>query len=161
MWDEFIESSQDLDELTDVVSSWITYCEDTVIPKKAVKIYPNSKPRVSKHLKILLKREKQAFKMGNLSELNSLQKEIKHEIKRAKLCYKQTVENKLRNNNSGSAWDSIRTMTGLNDKTKKRVMLEGFTSDMSLAQELNNFYSRFDIHDFSNCCFKKKSFELQ
>ena len=77
VWDEFIESSQDLDELTDVVSSWITYCEDTVIPKKAVKIYPNSKPRVSKHLKILLKREKQAFKMGNLSELNSLQKEIK------------------------------------------------------------------------------------
>ncbi len=41
-------------------------------------------------------------------------------------------------------------MTGLNDKTKKRVMLEGFTSDMVLAQELNNFYSRFDIHDFSN-----------
>ncbi len=35
-------------------------------------------------------------------------------------------------------------------KKKKKVSLEGFTSDISLAQELNTFYSRFDKHDFSN-----------
>lgn len=59
------------------------------------------------------------------------------------------MEHKLSNNLLGSAWDSIKTMVGLNDK-KKKVALEGFTSDISLAQELNQFYSRFDKHDFSN-----------
>ncbi len=39
-------------------------------------------------------------------------------------------------------------MVGQNYKKKKKVSLEGFTSDISLAQEL--FYSRFDKHDFSN-----------
>lgn len=49
VWEEFITSSRDLDELTDIVSSWISYCEDTVIPDREVKIYPNSKLWVSKH----------------------------------------------------------------------------------------------------------------
>lgn len=59
-------------------------------------------------------------------------------MRRAKLHYKQKVEDKLRNNNLGSAWDSIRTMVGLTDhNVKKRVSLDGFTSDLVLAQELN------------------------
>lgn len=41
-------------------------------------------------------------------------------------------------------------MVGLNDNVKKRVSLDGFTSDLVLAQELNEFYSRFDVHDFNN-----------
>lgn len=122
----------DLDELTDVVSSWISYCQDAVIPDKVVKIYPNSKPWVSKHLKLSLKKKKSVFKMANLSELISLQKDIKHEIKRANLCYKQKVERKLGNNNLRSAWHSVKTIVELN-----------------CMQEFNKFYSRFDVHDFS------------
>ena len=41
-------------------------------------------------------------------------------------------------------------MVGLNDKTKKKVAPKGYTSDISLAQELNQFYWRFEKHDFSN-----------
>lgn len=148
-WDEFVESSQDINELTDVTSSWLGYCVDTVIPEKVVKVYPNNKPWVTKNLQALLNRKKRAFKLDNLSELNGLQREIKCEIKRAKLAYKQKVEDKLSSNSLGSAWDSVKTMVGLNDKTKKRVSLEGFHSDQALAEELNKFYSRFDVHDFS------------
>ncbi len=122
-----------------------------VIPKKVVKIYPNNKPWVRKQLKDLLKKKKLAFRQNNLQELHSIQKEIKREIKRAKWDYKLKVEHKLSNNLLGSAWDSIKTMVGQNDKKiNKKVSLEGFTSDISLAQELNLFYSRFDKHDFSN-----------
>lgn len=103
-----------------------------------------------KQLKDLLKKKKLAFRQNNLQELHNIQKEIKREIKRAKWDYKFKVEHKLRNNLLGSAWDSIKTMVGLNDKIKKKVALEGFTSDISLDQELNKFYSRFDKHDFSN-----------
>lgn len=88
-WEEFIESSRDIHELTDVVSSWITYCEDIVIPVKSCKFYPNSKPWVSRHLTVLLTKKRQAFKRGDHSELTSVQREIKQEIRRAKLCYKQ------------------------------------------------------------------------
>lgn len=149
-WEEFIESTGDIDKLTDVVSFWITYCEDIVVPVKSVKTYPNSKPWVSRHLKVLLNKKKQAFKQGNVTELTSVQKEIKQDIRRAKLSYKQKIEDKLSNNNLGSAWDSISYMVGRNDNVKKRVSLDGFTSDLVLAQELNKFYSRFDMHDFNN-----------
>ncbi len=62
----------------------VAYCEDTVIPKKVVKIYPNNKPWVKKQLKDFLKKKKLAFRQNNLQELHSIQKEIKREIKRAK-----------------------------------------------------------------------------
>lgn len=58
LWEEFVQSSRDIDELTEVVSSWVAYCEDTVIPKKVVKIYPNNKPCVRKQLKRLVEKEK-------------------------------------------------------------------------------------------------------
>ncbi len=98
----------------------VAYCEDTVIPKNIVKIYPNNKPWVKKQLKDFLKKKKLAFRQNNLQELHSIQKEIKREIKRAKWDYKLKVEHKLSNNLLGSAWDSIKTMVGLNDKKGKR-----------------------------------------
>jgi len=42
-WEVFIESSRDIHKVTDVVSSWITYCEDIVVPVKSVRTIPNSK----------------------------------------------------------------------------------------------------------------------
>jgi len=41
-------------------------------------------------------------------------------------------------------------MVGLTDNVKKRVSLDGFTSALVLAQEINKFYSRFDVHFFNN-----------
>lgn len=149
-WEVFTESSRDIHELTDVVSSWVTYCEDIVVPVKTVRIYPNSKPWASRQLKVLLNKKKQAFKQGDSTELMSVHKEIKREIRRAKLSYKRKLEDMLSNNNMGSAWDSIRSMVGLTDNVKKRVSLDGFTSDLVLAQELNKFYSRFDVYFFNN-----------
>lgn len=49
-FDMFKNSCSDIDELTDVISSWVSYCKDTVIPNKAIKVYPNSKPWVTKSL---------------------------------------------------------------------------------------------------------------
>lgn len=71
------------------------------------------------------------------------------EIKRCKLGYKDKVERQLSNNNLGSAWDSVKNIVGLNDKSRKKTFLEGFTADSTLAQEFNQFYSSFDVHDYS------------
>ena len=100
----FVESSADINELTDVVTSWVSYCESIVIPNKCVKVYPNSKPWVPKSLKSLLRRKNKAFKEGNLIELNNLKKEIKREIRAGKMKYKDKIEGQLKSNNVGSAW---------------------------------------------------------
>lgn len=66
--EEFVQSSRDIDELTEEVSSWVTYYEDTVIPKQIVKIYPNNKPWMRKQLKDLMKKKNSAFRQINLQE---------------------------------------------------------------------------------------------
>jgi len=38
-WSVFKDSASDIDEVTDTVCSYITFCEDSVIPKKHVKMY--------------------------------------------------------------------------------------------------------------------------
>ena len=148
-WDMFFESSVDINELTDVVSSWSLYCENIVIPVKTIKVYPNSKPWVTKSLRSLLQKKNIAFREGNTDRLRSLQKEIKKEVKAGKIKYKEKIEAQLRANNLGSAWDGMKTITGLKESCKKRVSLDNYNCDQHLAQSLNDFYVRFDTHDFS------------
>ena len=67
-WTVFEDSAKDIDELTDTVCSYITFCEDIVIPKKYVKVYPNNKPWVTKSLKNALNRKQKAFLKGDETE---------------------------------------------------------------------------------------------
>ncbi len=53
-WDLFKNTCSDLDVLTDTVSSYISFCENMVIPCKTCVIFPNNKPWISKSLKYLL-----------------------------------------------------------------------------------------------------------
>lgn len=62
---------------------------------------------------------------------------------------KHKVEHKLSTNSFGSAWDSIRTIRELNDKDRKKMAPEGFSSDSEMVQEISQFYFRFDVSDFS------------
>ena len=147
-WDMFSKSSADINELTDVVTSWSVYCENIIIPVKTIKVYPNSKPWITKSLRPLLHLKNKAFKEGNSVELRRLQKEIKREVWAGKKTYKDKIESQLKANNLGSAWDGMKTITGLKEKRKK-VSLANYTSDLHLAQSLNNFYVRYETHDFS------------
>ncbi|KAK0134267.1 hypothetical protein N1851_030177 [Merluccius polli] len=140
--DMFKDSCSDIDELTDVISSWVSYCEDTVIPIKAVKVYPNSKPWVTKSLKGLLREKNRVFKEGNLLVLHKLQKDIKREIRVGKLKYKDKLETQLKMNNLGSAWDSMKTIVGLKDRGKRKLE---FNSIPDPAQLGPIFYYTFSL----------------
>lgn len=51
----FIEACGDLlDELTDVICSYVTFCRDVIIPSKKVKTFPDNKPWVGKIYKMYL-----------------------------------------------------------------------------------------------------------
>ncbi len=115
-----------------------------------MKTYPNNKPWVSKTPKELLYKKKKAFKDGDRITLCNLQKEIKCEIQACKRHYKEKIECQLKKNNLGSAWESMKTITGTKECSRKTVQLNGYNSDLGLAQSLNDFYVRFDACDFSN-----------
>lgn len=80
-----MDSGSDIDQVTDAICSYVTFCEDMLIPVKSFKKFPNSKPWVTKSLKILLSKRNRAFKEGNTVENYMLKREIKCEIKRASL----------------------------------------------------------------------------
>ena len=147
-WDIFKDSCNDLNELCDTVTSYIKFCEEMIIPKKIIKLYPNNKPWVSKSLKNSLNRKKLAFHQGDIDQQREAKKLVKKELKLAKIQYKNKVEEELKNGSSRSAWRGIKSMVGMQDT--KKCLSDPHKSDSALAEELNQFYLRFDSHDFSN-----------
>lgn len=63
-WSTFEDSAADLHELTEVISGYIDFCVETVIPKKTSRVYPNNKPWVTKELKGVLNEKKKDFCFG-------------------------------------------------------------------------------------------------
>lgn len=62
---------------------------------------------------------------------------------------KGKIEAPLRANNLGSAWDCMKTITGLKESSRKLVQLPEYNCHQQLSQSLKEFYVRFDVHDFS------------
>ncbi|KAG7489287.1 hypothetical protein JOB18_008764 [Solea senegalensis] len=73
-WDVFKDSCTNLDELTDTVVNYITFCEEMIIPRKTITLYPNNKPWVSKSLKNSINKKKIAYYQGDISEQKEAQK---------------------------------------------------------------------------------------
>lgn len=146
-WDVFTNDCADLDELTETVSAYITFCEDLVIPKKEICIYPNNKPWVTKSVKNSIIQRNICFKQGDVTQYKVLQKQVKRELKLARLNYKDKVEHMLSTGNTRPAWEGVKSMMGMNSK-KSHISLNG-KPDVDLSNDLNVFYNRFNIHDFS------------
>ena len=113
-------------------------------------IYPNNKLWVNKSVKSFIMKKKMAFQQGGASDLHTANKELKVEILKAKQSYKFTLENKMGSNSLGSAWSSMKTITGLqNSRGSTSITLNCFSSDTVFANALNSFYNRFEMFDFS------------
>ena len=124
--------------------------EESVIPTKHVKVYANNKPWVTSSLKQVLMKKHSAFHNGDEDENREATKEVRAEIKRAKLQYKNKIEERLGSNNLKAAWDGVKRMTGLHKTQNKPFHIPMYKSDSDLSEALNTFFSRFDIHDFSD-----------
>ncbi len=139
-WDIFKTSCVDSDELADVVSSYIHFCEESVIPRKNVRIYSNNKPWVTKSLKHVLNEKKLFFYQGTDLEKRQVNKEVKREIRRAKMKYKASVEEKFIKGNIQSAWKGIQAMAGSKNKESIGITLtESRIEKGEIANEFNVF----------------------
>ena len=90
-------------ELIEVVTSYILFCEDTVTPTKQITLHPNNKKWVTKESKICLNNKKMAFLQGDRLRVWELVKEFKRKAKLAKVHYKEVVEQKLISGNAKDA----------------------------------------------------------
>ncbi|KAI4896501.1 hypothetical protein NFI96_008243 [Prochilodus magdalenae] len=53
----------DINQMTDCITDYINFCTDTIVPVRQVRCFPNNKPWITKDLKKLLNKKKQAFRV--------------------------------------------------------------------------------------------------
>ena len=80
--------------------------------------------------------------------MKEIQKKLKEEIKQCKVNYKNKIEELFEgsSNDTRKAWQGIKMLTGFN----KTSCLPEVEDNEKYANELNHFYSRFDVHDFKS-----------
>lgn len=102
-----------LEHATEVTTDCIHFCTDSVIPKKTIKVFPNSKIKDRK--KLTFKNNDQLLLRATRSELNQRLKEAKQQHRKL--------------------WDSVKTMTNMKP-TKKPIYAK---DELSTANELKHF----------------------
>ena len=149
-WDVLTDNCTDPDELVDTVTSYVEFCEETVSKTKSVHVYPNNKPWVIQDLKVHLNQKKLAFLKGKREEyIKKQEKEFRKNARAARLRYKNKVEEKFRTGNAREAWSGLRAMMG---KQQTKHSLPHSANSVDTANEINRFYARFDVRDFSENC---------
>ncbi len=140
-------ASNSLNDATEVINNYILFCEKLDIPEKVVKIYPNSKPWVTKDIRKLLKQKQRALLNNEVEEKRKLQKEIKKHILHSKHQFGDKIKRNFSCGNPKTAWQGMQTITGCGKK--QSLCVPGGIDPVDFANNLNQFYARFDVHDFT------------
>ena len=136
--------SLDLEEATDTMTEYIKFCKDNVLTKKTITMYPNNKPYISSEIKELIVKKQRAFKSGDLVTMRNIHKEMNQKIGEAKRKEKEKFEAYCATSNSKKMWESMKAMTNM-APAKKGLCV---SNEKEKANELNNFYARFESTDF-------------
>ena len=76
-WDMFTTASNILDELTEAVTSYISFCEDCCIPTRTRVNFNNNKPWFSAKLRRLQLEKEEAFRSGDRYRFKELTNRFK------------------------------------------------------------------------------------
>ena len=89
-WGVFFDTCDNVHDATEVVSDYISFCEDAIIPTKTIKIFPNNKPWIyTKSLKSTLNEKKNAFQARDRHERKRIQLKLRKEFKESKRQFKK------------------------------------------------------------------------
>lgn len=145
-WHCFYDGCDDINDLSDIISSYITFCVDLVIPTKKVVTYPNNKPWVTKELKAVINKKKRIFYSGDPLAKKTASREVKVEIRKAKMKYKNKIESQNCSGVLRAAWRGIKSMPSINQsscETIQAIHVNGVDDD-NLANCFNSFFSWFE-----------------
>ncbi len=137
-WSVFEAAANDLDELTETVTSYISFCEDMCIPTRTHLTYNNDKPWFTAKLRQLCQAKEDAYKKGDKVLYKQAKYKPEKEIRVAKRNYSGKLKNKFSSRDSASVWKGLKDIT--NYKTPSPSTVE----NQQLADDLNEFYCRFE-----------------
>ena len=109
------------------------------ITKTTVCIYPNQKPWVNKDVRTKLKVRASAFNSGDADAYKAARYDLRKSIKKARKDYRDKMESSYHSFDTRRLWNGLRCITDY-----KKVNTVSVQPTASLADELNNFYARFD-----------------
>ncbi|KAK3508174.1 hypothetical protein QTP70_015758 [Hemibagrus guttatus] len=137
-WSIFEAGATDLDELTETVTSYVSFCEDMCIPTRTYLTFNNDKPWFTSKLRHLRQAKEDAFRNGDRVLYNQARNTLNKEIRVAKRSYAKKLENQFSANDPASVWK------GLKDITNYKTPSPSTEANQQLAEDLNEFYCRFE-----------------
>ncbi|XP_024121111.1 uncharacterized protein LOC112142095 [Oryzias melastigma] len=136
-WEVF--EHQDLENFTDSVLCYIKNCVETVTVNKLIRVYPNQKPWMTQEVKQLLRKRNTAHKSGDKDLYSAARTNLRRGIRKAKADYRRKIEHHLDSNDNRQVWQGVQQLTNY------RTNLGAAEGDITLAEDLNIFFARFDV----------------
>ena len=112
------------------------------------KFYPNNKPWITKEIRNLLKQKVLAVENNDVQEKRKIQREITRLVKHGKRKYGKQIEDNFSLKDPKKAWQGLKTITCCGLKNRTYNIAPEKLHDF--ANELNVFFGRFDVADFSD-----------
>ncbi|KAK3542913.1 hypothetical protein QTP70_006536 [Hemibagrus guttatus] len=131
-------SATDLDELTDTVTSYISFYEDMCIPTRTFLSFSNNKLWFSGKLKQLCCAKQDAFRSGDKILYNQARNTLNKEIRVAKIKYSEKLKKQFSANDPAAVWSDLKNITNYKTSAPCSVV------NQQLADDLNVFYCRFE-----------------
>ncbi|KAJ8371612.1 hypothetical protein AAFF_G00306770 [Aldrovandia affinis] len=130
------EAGNNLDEYTDTVISFISFCEEVCVPVRTRKIYNNDKPWFTAQLRRLRSEKEEARRSRDKDRFKEAKYRFAKAAKEAKHRFSEKLQQQFSEGNPASVWKGLKTITNYKPKSPQ-------TSDnLSLANELNELYCR-------------------
>ncbi len=137
-WSVFEATATDLDEHTETVTSYISFCEDICIPTRTFLSFNNDKPWFTGKLKQLRQAKEDAYRSGDKILYNRARNRLTKEIRVAKKNYSEKLKKELSANDPASVWTGLRNITMYKTPPPQSV------ENQQLADDLNVYYCRFE-----------------
>ena len=137
-WDVFKTATNSLDEYTEAVTSYISFCEDSCLPSRTRVSYNNDKPWFTAKLRKLRLEKEEAFRSGDRDRFIETKYMFSKEVRDAKRLYSEKLQHQFSANDSASVWKGLRQITNFKPRAPHS------TNDPRLANDLNEFYCRFE-----------------
>jgi hypothetical protein len=119
-WNIFDVTTTNINEYTKVITDYIKFCEETIIPTKEIKIYPNNRPWITNDLIHAVRKRRRLWMSGHHEECKEAQKELNTTIAQCKDNYKKNIEESFRSGNPKKTWSGLNTITGYKKKKKRK-----------------------------------------
>ena len=135
---EYILESENIDQATEELENKLQQAYQQFFPEITYKCKESEPPWITQTIKALIRERNRAQSRHQLGKLQTLRKKVQKEINDAKEKWYKARMKRISENNRGNWYKQI---SGLTNRQPKSWKLEMQASDISAANEINNFFA--------------------